>query len=234
MIIPPKGRDALLRGLHDTHPGIVKMKALARSYLWWPGLDMEIERRVKDCNACQIYSGQPDLLRQSVQDNVLHKQTYDKQRHDTHAAERTFMTGDSAWALNFQGKPEWMPTVIESQLGPLTFTVRLSDGRLWKRHQDHLRERRHDETESVGAAQPRPEVLLPPPPLPQLTSTDKERDVTPLTSATTSDSAPAPARVPESPAANRMPPRETVVPIIVASPVRRSTRVAKAPVQINL
>ena len=31
-------------------------------------------------------------------------------------------------------KPMWMPTVIESQLGPLTFTVRLSDGRLWKRH----------------------------------------------------------------------------------------------------
>ena len=142
------------------------------------------------------------------------------------------MTGDSAWALNFQGKPKWMPTVIESQLGPLTFTVRLSDGRMWKRHQDHLRERRHDETESVGAAQPRPEVLLPPPPLPQLTSTDKERDVTPLTSATTSDS--APARVPESPAANRMPPRETVVPRSVASPVRRSTRVAKAPVKLNL
>ena len=88
------------------------------------------------------------------------------------------------------------------------------------------------ETESVGAAQPRPEVLLPPPPLPQLTSTDKERDVTPLTSAPTSDS--APARVPESPVANRMPPRETVVPRIVASPVRRSTRVAKAPVKLNL
>ena len=232
VIIPTKGRDALLRELHDTHPGIVKMKALARSYLWWPGLDMEIERHVKDCNACQIHSGQPDLPRLSIQDNVLQKQAYDKQRHDTHAAARTFMTGDSAWALNFQGKPKWMPTVIESQLGPLTFTVRLSDGRLWKRHQDHLRERRHDETESVGAAQPRPEVLLPPPPLPQLTSTDKEREVTPLTSATTSDS--APARVPESPAANRMPPRETVVPRIVASPVRRSTRVTKAPVKLNL
>ena len=232
VIIPPKGRDALLRELHDTHPGIVKMKALARSYLWWPGLDTEIERHVKDCNACQIYSRQHDLLRPSIQDNVLQKQAYDKQRHDTHAAARTFRTGDSAWALNFQGKPKWMPTVIESQLGPLTFTVRLSDGRLWKRHQDHLRERRPDETESVGAAQPRPEVLLPPPPLPQLTSTDKERDVTPLTSATTSNS--ASARVPESPAANRMPPRETVVPIIAASPVRRSTRVTKAPVKLNL
>ena len=151
VIIPTKGRDALLRELHDSHPGIVKMKALARSYLWWPGLDMEIERHVKDCNACQIHSGQPDLPRLSIQDNVLQKQAYDKQRHDTHAAARTFMTGDSAWALNFQGKPKWVPTVIESQLGPLTFTVRLSDGRLWKRHQDHLRERRPDETESVGA-----------------------------------------------------------------------------------
>ena len=59
MIIPPKGRDALLRELHDTHPGIVKMRALARRYLWWPGLDTEIERHVKDCNACQIYSRQP-------------------------------------------------------------------------------------------------------------------------------------------------------------------------------
>ena len=142
MIIPPKGRDALIRELHDTHSGIVKMKALARSYLWWSGLDMEIERHVEDCNACQIYSGQPDQLRPSIQENVLQKQAYDKQRHDTHAAERTFMTGDSAWVLNFQGKPKWMPTVIESQLGPLTFTVCMSDGRLWKRHQDHLRERR--------------------------------------------------------------------------------------------
>ena len=33
VIIPPKGRGALLRELHDTHPGIVKMKALARSYI---------------------------------------------------------------------------------------------------------------------------------------------------------------------------------------------------------
>ena len=45
------------------------------------------------------------------------------------------------WAMNFQGNPKWIATVVENQLGPLTFVVRLKDGRTWKRHQDHLRER---------------------------------------------------------------------------------------------
>ena len=56
-------------------------------------------------------------------------------------------------------------------------------------------------------------------------STDMETDITPQTSATRSDS--APARVLESPVANRMPPRARVVPRIVASPMRRYTRFAK-------
>ena len=50
VIVPPKGRDYLLDELHKTHPGIGKMKALAGCYMWWSGLDMEIERYVKDCS----------------------------------------------------------------------------------------------------------------------------------------------------------------------------------------
>ena len=61
MIVPPKGHDALLHVLHDTHPGIVKMKGHARIYLWWPWLDKEIESHVTDCNACQICSRQPPV-----------------------------------------------------------------------------------------------------------------------------------------------------------------------------
>ena len=61
VVIPPKCRDTLHDELHDTHPGIVKMKAVARSYLWWPGLDTEIEMRVKGCNICQIYNKQPPV-----------------------------------------------------------------------------------------------------------------------------------------------------------------------------
>ena len=35
------------------------MKTLARQYLWWPNLDKEIERVVKDCNSCKSNASQP-------------------------------------------------------------------------------------------------------------------------------------------------------------------------------
>ena len=53
VVVPPQGREALLTQLHDTHPGIVKMKSLARSYFWWPGLDAAIEAKVNSCTMCQ-------------------------------------------------------------------------------------------------------------------------------------------------------------------------------------
>ena len=52
------------------------------------------------------------------------------------------MVGDSVWAMDFLGQPKWVAAVIENRLGPLTFTLRLQDNIMWKRHQDHLRERR--------------------------------------------------------------------------------------------
>ena len=39
--------------LHDTHPGASKMKSLARSYIWWPKLNSEIDQLVKSCTVCQ-------------------------------------------------------------------------------------------------------------------------------------------------------------------------------------
>ena len=37
-VIPNKLQDRVLEELHDGHLGVVKMKALARSYFWWPNI----------------------------------------------------------------------------------------------------------------------------------------------------------------------------------------------------
>ncbi|KAF2888141.1 hypothetical protein ILUMI_18032, partial [Ignelater luminosus] len=42
----------MLRELHNGHQGIVKMKALARSIMWWPGIDNDTESMGKSCVAC--------------------------------------------------------------------------------------------------------------------------------------------------------------------------------------
>ncbi|XP_021340098.1 uncharacterized protein K02A2.6-like [Mizuhopecten yessoensis] len=59
IIIPPAYRERLLADLHDQHIGICRMKALARSYLWWPGLDQEIEQQVSACSVCQSVRNLP-------------------------------------------------------------------------------------------------------------------------------------------------------------------------------
>ena len=61
VIIPPKFRERLLEELHDEHPGMCRMKALARSHLWWPGLDQDIESKVRSCSACMSVRKLPAL-----------------------------------------------------------------------------------------------------------------------------------------------------------------------------
>lgn len=59
VIIPFKLRNALLKELHTSHPGMRRMKELARNYLWFPNLDKEIETLVSSCEACQMVKNEP-------------------------------------------------------------------------------------------------------------------------------------------------------------------------------
>ena len=45
--MPEKGQKQMLDELHEGHPGIARMKSLARTLIWWPKLDSVIEARVK-------------------------------------------------------------------------------------------------------------------------------------------------------------------------------------------
>ena len=51
--VPPPGRSRTIEQLHESHPGICRMKSLARSYVWWPGMDWELEAKVRACEVCQ-------------------------------------------------------------------------------------------------------------------------------------------------------------------------------------
>ena len=53
IVVPKAGQAKVLNQLHDSHPGVSKMKGLARGIVWWPGINKDVEERVKSCAQCQ-------------------------------------------------------------------------------------------------------------------------------------------------------------------------------------
>ena len=95
-----------------------------------------------------------DLLYPAVEDRVLNKQATARENHNAAVTERTFFACDAVWAMNFAAKPKWLPGVLQTRLGPMSFTVTLTDGRVWRRHVYHLRA--HIPEENVGMTLPLP------------------------------------------------------------------------------
>ena len=61
VVIPLSCRNSVLGELHGGHPGMSHMKAIARGLVWWPGIDEDIEAKVKACSACQQAQKQPTV-----------------------------------------------------------------------------------------------------------------------------------------------------------------------------
>ncbi|EYC13329.1 hypothetical protein Y032_0044g925 [Ancylostoma ceylanicum] len=59
VVVPETLRAVVLKELHTGHPGIVRMKSLARSYVYWPNIDEDCERTVQGCTDCQLQSKTP-------------------------------------------------------------------------------------------------------------------------------------------------------------------------------
>uniref|UniRef100_A0A224YP72 RNA-directed DNA polymerase n=1 Tax=Rhipicephalus zambeziensis TaxID=60191 RepID=A0A224YP72_9ACAR len=51
--IPTTMCDRLVQLAHESHPGIVRTKQRLRERYWWPGLDSQVERAVRNCIVCQ-------------------------------------------------------------------------------------------------------------------------------------------------------------------------------------
>ncbi|CAR98767.1 Protein CBG27228 [Caenorhabditis briggsae] len=54
IVIPHALRSRVLKMIHRAHPGIVRMKQLARSLVYWPAIDKDIEKMVRSCDECTL------------------------------------------------------------------------------------------------------------------------------------------------------------------------------------
>ncbi|XP_049865049.1 uncharacterized protein K02A2.6-like [Pectinophora gossypiella] len=59
VVIPRSCTGKVLKELHDSHMGIVKTKQVARSYVWWPGLDEVVEDVCRACAVCASVADAP-------------------------------------------------------------------------------------------------------------------------------------------------------------------------------
>lgn len=64
VVIPTSLRQPILQDLHTAHVGITKMKGIARSFVYWPGLDADIERIAKACTECAKFAHAPVKFRE--------------------------------------------------------------------------------------------------------------------------------------------------------------------------
>lgn len=59
IVIPQVYQAKVLHQLHKAHQGMERMKSIARSYVYWPGIDDQITELVKQCNQCASVAKSP-------------------------------------------------------------------------------------------------------------------------------------------------------------------------------
>ena len=118
---------------------------------------------------CELLMGRQlrtrwDLLKPDMSNTVRQRQEKQKERHDRHVRFRRFEVGQSVMVRNFGSGDSWIPAVVAEQLGPVTYLVDASGGRIWKRHVDHLKEFRLPCPPPTVASEPEIDVDISLPP----------------------------------------------------------------------
>ena len=72
VIIPEELRKTVLAQIREGHLGTSKMKALARSYVWWPNLDRDIEDLARSCEQCQNQKSRPSTTKPHIHGSTQH------------------------------------------------------------------------------------------------------------------------------------------------------------------
>jgi hypothetical protein len=88
-----------------------------------------------------------DLVKPHLADRVEARQRRQQQTHNATARNRCFKVGDRVYSKHFGQGQRWVPGTIAEVTGPVSFLVKLGNGQLVRRHQDHIRVRKNDHGE---------------------------------------------------------------------------------------
>ena len=75
-----------------------------------------------------------DLIHPNLREHVSGKQLKQKHYHDQHAHSRELYLGQRVMAQGPPPQLQWLPGTIIQQTGPVSYVIKITDGRLWKRH----------------------------------------------------------------------------------------------------
>ncbi|KIH57825.1 hypothetical protein ANCDUO_11982 [Ancylostoma duodenale] len=59
IVVPTRFHSRVMTLLHEEHPGINRMKALARFFLYWTNITKDIENFFRECRSCQEATKSP-------------------------------------------------------------------------------------------------------------------------------------------------------------------------------
>ena len=82
-----------------------------------------------------------DLIKPSLDQRVQDKQGRQQRQHDIHAKQRNLVEGERVYLKNHRSGDSWLPGEICKATGPVSYTVKMSDGSIVRCHQDHIRSR---------------------------------------------------------------------------------------------
>ena len=82
-----------------------------------------------------------DLIKPDLQVRVEQKQYNQQSQSNTCARDRHFTIGESVYIRNFNTRPQWVSGKIRAPIGNVSYEIVLDDGRICRRHVDHIRKR---------------------------------------------------------------------------------------------
>ena len=66
MVISYSQQKGILSEFHSGYPGMSRIKALMRSFVFWSGMDKDIEKTVRNCRGCDLTPKLPTMKSNSL------------------------------------------------------------------------------------------------------------------------------------------------------------------------